>query len=93
MTQPPDHPPATPGISNPEHRARQRERLASVSLRLAILRKLNERGISTPAEVGEALAMAADEAVKLLNRRNWREGDAAMLEAVAARLGVAVPGQ
>ena len=35
--------------------------------------------------------MPAAEATNLLTRRQWREGDVALLEAVAARLGVQVP--
>ena len=31
------------------------------------------------------------EAVKLLTQHQWREGDVALLEAAAARLGVQVP--
>ena len=31
------------------------------------------------------------EAVRLLTRRQWREGDVAALRAVAARLGLEVP--
>ncbi len=36
--------------------------------------------------------MPAQEATKLLTRRQWREGDVELLEAAAARLGVQVPG-
>ena len=32
------------------------------------------------------------DATKLLTRHQWREGDVALLEAAAARLGVQVPG-
>jgi hypothetical protein len=35
--------------------------------------------------------MPAAEAVKLMTRHQWREGDVALLEAAAARLGVQVP--
>jgi hypothetical protein len=35
--------------------------------------------------------MPAAEATKLLTRHQWREGDIALLEAAAARLGVKVP--
>jgi hypothetical protein len=60
---------------------------------MAIGRELDERGIITPAAIGEALGMPAQEATKLLNRRQWREGDVALLEAVSARLGVRIPHQ
>ena len=49
--------------------------------------ELEERGITTPAEIGAVLGMPAAEAVKLMNRHHWREGDVALLEAAVARLG------
>ena len=58
---------------------------------MAIWRALDERDITTPAAIGEALGMPPAEATKLLNRRQWREGDVAQLAAAAARLGVQVP--
>jgi hypothetical protein len=58
---------------------------------MAIGHELDERGITTPAAIGEALGMPAGEATKLMTGRVWREGDVARLETAAARLGVAVP--
>jgi hypothetical protein len=58
---------------------------------MAIGRELDERGITTPADIGAALGMPPAEATKLLTRHQWREGDVARLEAAAARLGVRVP--
>ena len=58
---------------------------------MAIGRELDDRDITTPAAIGEALGMPAAEATKLLTRHQWREGDVARLEAAAARLGVQVP--
>jgi hypothetical protein len=58
---------------------------------MAIDRELDDRGITTPAEIGTAVGMPAAEAVKLMTRHQWREGDVARLEAAAARLGVQVP--
>jgi hypothetical protein len=78
-------------MSAKERRLRQEDRLKTIRLRMAINRELDERGITTPAEIGEALGMPAAEAVKLMTRHQWREGDVALLEAVAARLGVQVP--
>ena len=66
--------------------------LAETRLRMAIGRKLEDRGITTPAEIGVALGMPVAEATGLLTRRQWREGDVALLQAAAARLGVQVPG-
>ncbi|MDO9713045.1 hypothetical protein [Paracraurococcus lichenis] len=59
---------------------------------MTIERALEERGITTPVAIGEALGMPAQEAVKLLNRRQWREGDIALLQDAAVRLGIVVPG-
>jgi hypothetical protein len=54
-------------------------------------RELDDRGITTPAEIGAALRLPATEATKLLTRHQWREDDVARLEAAAARLGMQVP--
>ena len=75
-----------------ERRARQADRLTTIRLRMLIFRKLENCGITTPAEIGAALGMPPAEATKLLRSHHWREGDVARLEAVAARLGVQVPG-
>jgi len=58
----------------------------------AINYELDKRGITTPKAIGAALGMSRDEAVSLLTRRYLREGDVALLEALAARLGVQAPG-
>ena len=84
-------PPDKPKLSVEERRARQADRLASIRLRMAIGRELDEQGITTPAAIGVALGMPAAKATKLLNRHQWREGDVALLKAAAARLGVQVP--
>ena len=82
-------PPATkPKLSARERRARQEDRLAALRLRMAIGRELEERGIADPVAVGVALGMPAAEATKLLNGRQWREGEVALLAAAAARLGL-----
>ena len=92
MTLPPDQPSSPPAkISAEERQARQAARPTMIRLRMAIGRELDERGLTTPAAIGEVLGMEAQEATKLLNRRQWREGDVALLQAVAARLGVPVP--
>ncbi len=66
-----------PKLSPEKRRARQADRLTTIRLRLAIHRVLDERGITTPTAIGEALGMSAAEATKLLNRHQWREGDVA----------------
>jgi len=79
-------------LSAEERRARQADRLKTIRLRMAVGRELEDRGITDPHAIGEALGMPAQEATKLLTRHQWREGDVALLEAAAARLGVQVPG-
>ena len=85
-------PPEKPKISSAERRARQADRLITIRLRMAIGLELDDRGITTPAEIGAALGMPAAEATKLLTRHQWRDGDVALLQAAAARLGVLGPG-
>jgi hypothetical protein len=88
---PPASPPAKPKITAEERRAREANRLKIIRLRMAIRRELNERGVTTPAAIGEALGMPPAEATKLITGWVWREGDIALLEAAVARLGVQVP--
>jgi hypothetical protein len=82
----------TGGLSQ-ERRAREADRLKTIRLRVMIGRELDDRGVMDPAAIGTALGMPVVEAVKLLTRHQWREGDVALLEAAAARLGVQVPEQ
>jgi hypothetical protein len=93
MTLPPDQPSSKPKLSTEERQARQADRLKTIRLRMVIFRELDERGITEPRAIGEALGMPAQEANGLLTRHRWREGDIELLEAAAARLGVQVPGQ
>jgi hypothetical protein len=87
----PSLPSAKPKLTPEERRARQADRLTTIRLRMLIGRELEERGITTPAAIGDALGMPAAEATKLLTRHQWREGDVARLQAAAARLEVQVP--
>ena len=93
MSLPPDQPPLLekPKLAPEERRARQADRLIAIRLRMAIGHELEERSITTPAAIGAALGMPGAEAIRLLIRHQWREGDVALLQA-AARLGVHVPG-
>ena len=59
---------------------------------MAVGHELDDRGTTSPAEIGKALGMLAAEATKLITRHHWREGGVALLEAVAIRLGVKVHG-
>lgn len=88
---PPSSPPPKPKISPEERRRRDADRLKTIRLRIAIGRELDDRGITTAAEIGVALGTTPAEATKLLTRHQWREGDVEHLEAVAARLGLQVP--
>jgi hypothetical protein len=86
---PPDKPPpAKPKLTPEERRARLADRLVTIRLRMAIGHELDARGITTLAAIGAALGMPATEATRLLTRRQWREGDVALLQAAAAQLGV-----
>ena len=87
----PSSPPTKPKPSAEERRIRHADRLKTIRLRMAIWHELDECGIITPAEIGVALGMPAAEVASLLTRHQWREGDVALLEAAAARLGVQVP--
>jgi hypothetical protein len=95
MSMPPDQPPPAPDkpkITPEERRARQADRLTTIRLRMAIRYEMDKRGITTPAAIGEAFGMPAAEAASLLRRHQWREGDVALLQAAAARLGAKVSG-
>ena len=71
-------------------KAHQAERLLAIRLRYTINTHLDDRGLTTPAQVGTAVGLPAAEAVQLLTRRQWRAGDIAALQAVADRLGLQV---
>ena len=89
---PPASSPAKPKLTPEERRARRADQLAPMRLRMAINYELDRRGITTPKAIGAALGMPRAEAVGLLTRRYLREGDVALLEVLAARLGVQAPG-
>jgi hypothetical protein len=89
---PPASPPEKPKMSAEERRLRYEDRLKIIRLRMVIFRELDHRGITTPAAIGATLGMPVAEATKLLRGHQWREGDVALLEAAAARLGVQVLG-
>ena len=78
--QPPASPPAKPKLTPEERRARYTDRLTTIRLRMLIFRELDDRDITTPAAIGEALGMSAAEATKLLPGHQWREGDVALLQ-------------
>ena len=93
MSLPPDQsPPSSPSAKlKPSAKDRQADRLATIRLRMAIYLCLEDRNIITPAAIGEALGISLAEVTKLMTGRRWQEGDVALLQAAAARLGVQVP--
>jgi uncharacterized caspase-like protein len=76
-----------PGTTRDEHQA---ARLIAIRRRTCSNTHLKDRGIATPAAIGTAAGMSAAEAVRRLTQRQWREGDVAVLRAVADRLGLEV---
>ncbi|MGK7871694.1 hypothetical protein [Falsiroseomonas sp. E2-1-a20] len=88
MTLPDDPPPSKPKLTAEARRAYDAERLKIIRLRILIGRALSERGLTTPATIGAAIEIPAGEALALLSRKQRREGDLALLEAVASRLGI-----
>ena len=51
---------------------------------------LDDQGITVPADIAQAVGLPAAEAVRLLTRRQWRDGDVAALRTVADRLRLKV---
>jgi hypothetical protein len=68
---------------------RRAERLVAIRLRIAINILLDDRGFTQPAEIGAAVRLPAIESMRLLNRRQYREGDAEALRCIAEHLGLA----
>jgi hypothetical protein len=87
----PPSPQPKPKLTAEERRTRVADRLATIRLRVLIGRALDDRGVTTPGAIGAALGMSALEAAALLSRKQWREGDVALLKAAAARLVPARP--
>ena len=69
---------------------KQAERLITIRLRYSINTHLDDQGITTPSDIARAVGLPAAEAVRLLTRRQWRDGDIAALRMVADRLGLKV---
>ena len=87
----PFEPSTRPKLPAAEIRARKADRLRAIGLRVAIYRKLDERGTATQAAIGAALGLLPAEATTLLSRKQLRDGDLAQLEAAAIRLGIVLP--
>jgi hypothetical protein len=69
----------------------QAERPAAIRLRFGINTHLDDQGITAPPDIARAVGLPAADAVRLLTRKQWRDGDLAALQAVAARLGLDIP--
>lgn len=71
MSLPPSDqmPPAKPKITSDERLRRTADELKTIRLRMAIGRELDDRGVSTAAEIGAALGVAPAEAMSLLTRK------------------------
>lgn len=83
--------PPPPKLTDEELRARQVDQLLRIRLRVMVGRELNDRNITTPVAIGAALGMTPADAIALLSRYQWWEGDLPLLKAAAARLGLQVP--
>jgi hypothetical protein len=70
---------------------KQVERLVAIRLRYCINTHLDEQGLTAPPDIARAVGLPVTEAVRLLTRRQWREGDVAALHAIADRLRLDVP--
>ena len=70
---------------------KQADRLAAIRLRYTINTFLDDQSITVPADIAQAVGLPAAEAVRLLTRRQWRDGDVAALCAIAERPGLGVP--
>jgi hypothetical protein len=77
-----------PKPSTQDQRRRREDRLAALRLRMMIGRALEDRGVVDAVAISAALGMPPAEATKLLTRRQWREGDVALLTETAKRLGL-----
>jgi hypothetical protein len=60
--------------------ARQIERLMAIRLRCSINTHFEYQGLATLEAIGAAASLPVAEAVRLLIRRQWREGDVAALK-------------
>jgi hypothetical protein len=90
--QPPPSPPPKPKLTAEERRSREADRRKRVQLRMMIWQALDDQGTTnTPVNLGAAFSMLETAAFELMTGRQWREGDMAMLEAVAVRLELQVP--
>jgi two-component system, chemotaxis family, protein-glutamate methylesterase/glutaminase len=83
-------PRSKPKLTSQERWTQREDRLKTIRLRMVIWQELEAQSITMPDAIGVAIGMPAAEAHRLLTQRPSRGGDVALLEAVAARLGLSV---
>ncbi|MFL5337553.1 MAG: hypothetical protein ACJ8H8_31365, partial [Geminicoccaceae bacterium] len=66
-------------------------RLAAIRLHSSINPHLDDQGLTTPVAIGAATSLPPSVAVRLLTRRQWREGDAALRGCRPAGAGRPLP--
>ena len=79
------------GMPGTTRKTQQTERLLAIRLRYCINTHLDEQGLTAAPDIAQAVGLPQAEAARLLNRRQWRDGDITALQAVADRLGLDVP--
>ncbi|TDH58406.1 hypothetical protein E2C06_32800 [Dankookia rubra] len=76
-----------PGSVRREHEV---ERLQAIRLHYNINTHLEDHGLVAPAAISAATNLLPTQAVRLLTRRHWREGNVEALQAIADYLGFMV---
>src|SRR4051812_50068391 len=66
---------------------KQADKLAAIRLRYTINTHLEDQGITAPSDIARAVGLPAAEAVRLLQRRQWRGGGGAAPQKGAGRGG------
>jgi len=70
--------------------AKQAARLMAIRLRYSFNTHLEDQGLATPMAIGAATGLPSAEVVRLLTRRQWREGDVEALQPIADHLRLVV---
>src|SRR3954451_5827565 len=70
---------------------KQAERLLAIRLRICINNHLDAQGRTAPPDIARAVGLPQTEAVRLLTRRQWREGDVKACKRVATGSGARGP--
>ena len=83
--------PAKPKLPSDKRRAREADRLKTIRLRVTIGRELDNRGITSSAEIGAALGIPGCRGGQAADPAPVARRRCGALEAAAARLGLLVP--